>query len=195
LRGGANETTATNQTEAIHMTTATATLASISANIRDTIARRTELLHELGELETNLLRLLEIQQALVAPAQEPTVVEPEPAQEKAEANARVALANKGKSAKEKAEALDTTPATVRKVEKAKAKALETTHVDYMKADALKKLAKELGVDFSQVKFNSSSQREAFRQKLKETMQSKSSPVWQGLSASRQAQLDKMSCKN
>jgi len=133
----------------------------------------------------------EVEPTKVEPASEPKVKSV--AQEKAEANARVAMANKGKSAKHKAESLDVPVATVRKVEKAKAAAKPevTTDISRMCSADMKKLAKELGVDFSSVKFNSSKQRDSFRTTLQQAVTKRESAIWEGLSPSRQAQLTKM----
>ncbi len=176
------------------MTTATA-LATL-------IEQRTALVSQVQQLQAAIAAIDEQLLAAVAtkvePEQKPTTVEPEPeqapvkvksiAQEKAEANARVALANKGKSAKEKAEALDVPVATVKKVEKAKAQATKSASTD-MKAAELRKLAKELKVDVSKVDFRSKTQRLALQAEL-QTKQA-DSKVWQGLSASRQAELNKL----
>lgn len=162
-----------------------------SANQTRTIellARQSQLLAELQTIGAELLALA---------SAEPTVVEPEPelkvksiAQEKAEANARVALANKGKSAKDKAEALDTTPATVRKVEKAKAATKAPAGDKPMDTTAMKKLAKELGVSYEGIKFTSSKARDSFRATLEQAKVKHEAKVWEGLSPSRQAKLSK-----
>lgn len=129
---------------------------------------------------------------------------PEPAkaksvpQQKAEDNARIARANKGKSAKEKAEALDVPAATVKKVEKAKevqalAKAVEQGQAPDLKAADLRKLAKELKVDVSKVDFRSKPQRQALQKQLQDKQAS--AKQWSGLSASRQAELNKLARTN
>ncbi len=191
-----------------------------TTELQELIARRARLAQELTDLAVAMRMVDERMSQLLQPqAEAPTVVEPEAdwtnlsvpeevqvlapepelkvksiAQEKAEANAKVALANKGKSTKEKAEALDTTPATVNKVEKAKAtqklaKAVEEGKAPDLKAADLRKLAKELKVDVTKVDFRSKTQRQALQAEL----QSKQAQAkqWTGLSASRQARLQKL----
>ena len=147
--------------------------------------------YEAAYAKSDARQAAEVEPTVVEPAEEPKVKTI--AQEKAEANARVAMANKGKSAKHKAESLDVPVATVRKVEKAKAQATPevTTDISRMCSADMKKLAKELGVDFSSVKFNSSKQRDSFRTTLQQAVTKRESAIWEGLSPSRQAQLTKM----
>jgi hypothetical protein len=122
---------------------------------------------------------------------EPTKVEPEPtkvksiAQQKAVDNARIAMANKGKTAKEKAEALDVPVATVKKVEKAKAASQGMTSKD------LRKAASELKIDVTKVNFKKKSERSALEATIKAVVANSKSNQWQGLSASRQQQLNKL----
>lgn len=169
------------------------------AQVQQLLARRVELL----EQYTLAVRHIDEQvTALLSPApteavvNERTASEPEKtiAQERAEANARIALANKDKSASEKAEALDVPVATVRKVEKAKAsaKALKGD-VQKMSSEQLRKLAKELGVDCTGTNFRSSSDRQALRDKLESIRSGQAQAPkkeWTGLSKNRKAQLDK-----
>jgi len=147
--------------------------------------------YEAAYAKSDARQAAEVEPTVVEPAEEPKVKTV--AQEKAEANARVAMANKGKSAKHKAESLDVPVATVRKVEKAKAAAKPevTTDISRMNSADMKKLAKELGVDFSSVKFNSSKQRDSFFTTLQQAVTKRESAIWEGLSPSRQAQLTKM----
>jgi len=150
--------------------------------------------NELNSIGAELLQLTSEQQEQKP---EPTVVEPAPTtkidslpQSKSKANARTAMANKGKSAAHKAESLDVPVATVRKVEKAKAAAKVQASDKPMDAAAMKKLAKELGVSFEGIKFTSSKAREAFRATLEQAQANHDAKVWKGLSVDRQAKLTK-----
>jgi hypothetical protein len=130
-----------------------------------------------------------------AQVQEATKVEPtkeEPAkslpQQKSIDNARIAMANKGKTAKEKAEALDVPLSTVKKVEKAKA---TTTASKGMTSKDLRKAASELKIDVSKVNFRNKGERSTLEATIKAVVANNKSNQWQGLSASRQAQLNKL----